>query len=278
MRETIELRIPEELAERHLSSSRGRRVGTERVLKLPPNDLLLQRIKQVDRKLRERGEGPLFASWDVRRRYARGELEEAELLHVLPKTVFEPAGEECGTVYRDSEACPECGAGGVQATPLFLDGRRVPQGADIAQTIADEIVVTRRVVELFTGSGLTGAELEPVRLSDEGGKPSSELFQLRVVGRPVELHASTRAGEDVFDRSQRGKCSRGHVVGLNLLSEVTVQRGSLTGADVMVTRQLVGFKKGLLRPRPILLVSPKAWRVMERGGIAGLKIEVAHLA
>ena len=68
----------------------------------------------------------------------------------------------------------------------------------------------------------------------------------------------------------------GDVVGLNLLSEVTVRRATLPEADVMETRQMIGVRRGLLRPRPLLLLSARAWRAVSAAGIRGLSVEVAH--
>jgi hypothetical protein len=276
MRERIEFRIPESLAERYLPADCGRRVGIARSLRLTPGDAVLLDVKRIDQRLRTRG-GAFFTEWEIQRRYSRRELENAVLLHVYPRIVFEPAGEECGTEYDDSKACAHCGAGAVQTTPLFLDGRRIPRGADFSRTIADEIVVSARVVDLFHKHSLSGAGFDPVRLANRGGTASEDHFQLKVVGRPLEIDPSTRAGDNLFDESQGGRCQRGDLVGLNLLSEVAVQRATVPAADVMVTRQMVGVRRGLLRPQPILLFSQRAWRVVDASKLRGLVVEVAHL-
>lgn len=297
MREEIELRIPEENAQGRLPDDAGERLDeTLRRIRVATTDPLVEHLRRLDREFRARGE--VFAlSWNIQRRYSRRELEEAELLHVWPKKVFEPAGEECGTVYDETAACdhvfePEsevdvcgirdripastCGAGGRQVTPLHLDIRRIPRKMDFAQTIAGEVVVSKRVREVF--KGLVGAEFDPVRQANAGGTPSPEYFQLNVIGAPVELAAATRAGGHLFDETGYGRCPWGHVVGLNLLSEVHVQQRSLGAADVMVTKQLVGVRRGLLRPRPILLFSPRVWRAIEEAKLKGLVVEVAHIS
>jgi hypothetical protein len=279
MQETIELRVPEDLAERYLPSDAGRRIGIARRLDLGRDDPLLETIKEIDRHLRKKGEGALFTAWDVVRRYSPRELEEAELLHVRPKKTFEPAGEECGTKYDDARACQECGAGAPQITPLLLDGRQIPATVDFARTIADEIVVSSRVVDLFDQESLTGAEFDPVRLTDRRAAKSRRHYQFRIASSPIDLDlSSTRVGEDPFDEETYGRCCRGDLVGLNLLSEVTVRKGSIANADAMVTKQMIGVRRGLLRPRPILLVSPKAWRAIIGRKLKGLTVEVAHVS
>jgi hypothetical protein len=301
MRQTIEFRVPEELAERYLPAEAGRRLGMgiARELRLEFSDPLVSEVRRIDDQLRERGEGAFFTSWAIRREYSRRELDEAELFHVWPTRVFEPAGEECGTVYDETAACdhvfePEseldlagrrlsvaastCGAGSRQVTPLYLDVRRIPRKVDFAQTIAGEIVASAHARDVFLEKGLVGAELDPVRNTNADGAPSSEYFQLRVIGPRVELTAATRAGSNPFDETAHGRCPRGHVVGLSLLSEVHVQRGSLTNSDVVVTEQMIGVRRGLLRPQRVLLLSPTARRAIEDGKLRGLTIEVARVS
>jgi hypothetical protein len=277
MRETIEFRIPETLAGLYLPADVGVKFGTVRKLELASHDPLLGKIHHIDQKLRLEGRA-LFTAWIPHRRYSRQEIDGADLFHAWPKKTFEPAGEECGTAYADSRACPKCGGGAPQTTPLYLDGRRIPSNVDFAQTIADELVVSRRAVDVFRNGRLRGAKFDPVRLSNKGGTPSEDHYQLLVIGPPVELHPVTRVGEDPFDEDSSGHCPRGDVIGLNLLSEVTVKRSSLSDADVMATKQMVGVRRGLLRPRRSLLLSPRARRVIDDAELKGLAIEIAHLS
>ena len=204
------------------------------------------------------------------------ELAGADLFKGAPEKVFEPAGEECGTGYDESRSCPVCGGGAPQTTPLFLERRRIPRGLDFAETIAGEMVVSRSVVELFQQSDLRGASFDPVRLAGEGGEPSGDYYQLRIVGVRAELDPKTSVGDDPFDEARGGRCPRGDIAGLNLLSEVSIRRETYSGADLVATREFVGVRRGLLRPRPILLLSPKAWCAVEGARLLGLSTEVAH--
>ncbi len=278
MREIVEFRVPEDDAERFLPKNVGVRSGSVRIIKVEVGDPLLDEIKRIDGRLRrEEGEG-LYTCWEIRRIYSRSELAEAKLFHVWPKRVFEPAGEECGATYDDTKACPLCGAGAPQTSPLFLVGRRIPKKVDFSQTIAGEIVVSVHVFDVFREHELTGVEFEQIRLSNLGGKPSEKYFQLNVTGTPVELDPVTRVGHGPFDEESYGRCPRNDVVGLNLLSEVTVIGKTIGKADVMVTRQMIGVRRGLLRPRPVLLFSSKAWRVIEEAKLRGLVVEVARVS
>lgn len=363
MTEIFEFRIPEDDAARHLPAAAGVLLGeTARKVVVAPDEPLFELIGRLQHKFRARRSGSgFFVSWHVERCYLRTELEEAELLHVWPKKTFEPAGEECGTIYDDTEACdhvfartPEadicghripasvdiCGVGAQQVTPLFLDVRRIPRTVDLARTIAGEVIVSQRAAEVFIESNLTGFELDPIRhkaqykddpidleklptgmeilrkAGAEGVEHRSWAFgvwlnrtenrsmlkeaqkehttnmvkraarrplqypawyQLKVTSDPVEISLSTRAGGDPFDEKGYGRCPRGHIVGLNLLSEIAVIRATVPKADVIATRQMVGVRRGLLRPRPRLLLSHRAWRAIDDANLKGLVVEVAHL-
>jgi hypothetical protein len=360
VREEIDLRIPERNARGRLPDDVGERLGENvRRIQVAMSDPLVEHLRRLDREFRARGD-VFFTGWRIHRHYSRRELEDAELLHVWAKTMFEPAGEECGTVYDETEVCdhvfaPEseidvagrrvlipastCGAGARQVTPLHLDARRIPRNVDFAETIAGERIVSQRLAECLTDGGLQGFTLprvlhkaryqdDPVDLhdvpsgrellkrADDAGAPhpgwsfwvwanrtenramlekamaeyaaqkgAREMhrgrslpvwYQLIVNSASVDLSPLTRAGESPFDDASGGRCSRGHIIGLNLLSEVTVRRASLPDADVMETKQMIGVRRGLLRPRPVLLLSSKTWRAIESARIKGFTIEVAH--
>jgi hypothetical protein len=298
VQETIEFRVPVENATEHLPAGLGTALGSVRKVELALDDPLVARIGSLQRQHNAEGKA-FFHGWMIHRRYSRRELDEAQVLHVWPKKTFEPAGEECGTVYDDAEACdhvfartPEteicghripasidvCGAGARQVTPLFLDGRRIPRNVDFARTIAGEILVSARVVQVFQEQRLSGAEFDAIRLSNRHGEPSQDHYQWKVVGSPVELDSATRAGSNPFDEHAYGRCPRSHLVGLNLLSEVTVKAAAVPETDVMATRQMVGVRRGLLRPRPLLLLSPRGWRAVDDAKLNGLIVEVAHLS
>jgi hypothetical protein len=253
--------------------------------------------------------------------------------------MFEPAGEEVGTRYADSEACPICGGDARQIGDLRLDLRRLPKNVDIARSIAEEWVVDQRFAELILDSGLSGVELGRVlhrsapdesldlgsvptgrRLLEEAAdlgivpgsseywvwlnrpenhgaleaaraeaeteadtrRPSESLpvwYQLRVTAPPVPVAPPTQFGADVFDDDPKGshRCPLGHVAGLNLLSEIYIRREDWSETDFAVTRELVGDRRGLLRPAPLLLISQRARALLVDHRIKGYRVEVAYL-
>ena len=163
-------------------------------------------------------------------------------------------------------------------TALSLDGRRMPRGVDFASTIAGEVIASKRVVELFMSENLQGAEFRPVHLANERGKTSEEWCQLSSGGARAALHGSTRVGNDPFDHGNGGQCPCCDLAGLNVLSEVSIRRESYDGSDFVETKELIGVRRGLLRPRPVMLLSPKGWRVVDAAKLKGLAIEAAYLS
>ena len=349
MREYVEFRIPEEYASCFLEPHIGKGLGekmlppTVRAVEVAVDDPLYRRIGEIDRDHRAQGKGPFFFGWEIKRRYLRQELETAEIFHLFFTAIFEPAGEECGTVYDESTACPICGAGRTQVSDLILDLRKVPKGKDLACTIADdEWIVSQRLAELLLDGGMTGFELRPVRhkaryedepvdltkvpsgrellrQAEEAGlrdgtwdfyvwlnrpeqrelaerarqehaellerragrraKPLPVWYQLIVTSTPVPTVPPTRFGIDPFDEDPEGqcRCPLGHVSGLNLLSEVWIPRAAWDGSDIVRSQNMVGARGGLLVPRPLLFISPRLWRLLEREKVRGYQVEVAHL-
>jgi hypothetical protein len=279
MKETIEFRIPEEHAASWLRPQDGVLIGGfVRKYELDTGDPRIQVIRDADRALRARGRA-FFTAWITHRRYSRFELEHAELFHLRVTSVFEPAGEECGTQYDETTACPKCGSGAQQVGPLFLDEKRIPRGKDISRTIAGEIVVSRRLVEVFQRHEITGVTFDPVRRSPASNAESDRWLQMVVTSSDAEVVAPTRVGENPFDEDDqdRGQCSLGDLLGLNLLSEVFIGKATRGTADVISSKRYVGVRRGLLRPQRLILVSPRVRRLIETEKLKGCAIEVAHL-
>jgi hypothetical protein len=163
MKEFVELRIPEEHAERFLKDDEGIKVSDSvRKLVLPTNAPLYGEIGKIDLQLQAEG-GFFFLGWDFIRKYTASELRSAKLFHGIIATAFEPTGEECGTVYDESTACKICQAGRTQVSNLILDLRKAPRKNDIARTIADEWIVSQRMAQILADNKVTGFDLRPVQ-------------------------------------------------------------------------------------------------------------------
>ena len=116
------------------------------------------------------------------------------------------------------------------------------------------------------------------------GGTSSDWYQLFVTLDPLQLAPATRIGCNPFDNDVAGqyRCPLGlrdHVVGLNLLSRVTAEGGDTwKDADFLRSRELVGSRRGLFNPRPLLFISPKLRDLLVGNSVKGWSSEVALVA
>jgi hypothetical protein len=125
------------------------------------------------------------------------------------------------------------------------------------------------------------AEHVSMKEGEERRNPKSwpVWHQLFVTSPPVDIVAPTRVGIDPFNSDPEGecRCSRGDLIGLNRLSELSVAANQLGDADFQPTRQFVGVHRGLLRPRQLILISPRVRKLLKSEGIrASVTLEVAH--
>jgi hypothetical protein len=252
---------------------------TIRKVELSSDDPKFKRVGELNSLLKREHNDLFFAGWDIHRRYTAEELEKAELLLLHHIPTFELAGEECGTHYDESSACPLCKAGAKQVSPLFLDWRRFPKGKDIARTIAGEIVVSQKFVKLFEQHSMRGAEFRPVRQRPASSAESPDWFQLVVKSCGAQIVPPTKTGVHPFDEDIAGKhhCPLGDLIGLNRLSELWINRSSYNGADIIESCQFAGTRRGLLRPERFLLISSKLKRLIEEQKLKGFKMEVVRM-
>lgn len=300
MRTTVEFRVVERYAPLLFRDNEGVTLGDSiRKVEIDINDPRYPRIGELQREIDSKEGRSFFHGWRIRHHYSNAEYKSAKLFHLEIKSTFEPAGEECGTKYDESAACdhvfdPElemdvsghrttipastCGVGARQVSDLFLDWKRIPKTRDIARTIAGEVVVSRRVVELFHRHGIQGTELRPVRHRPASSAESNDWFQLCVQSGEVEITGPTKAGINPFDEDPRGRyrCPLAHVIGLNLLSDVWLSRESYSGCDMVASKQFIGCRRGLLRAERLLFISPKLRELLMHEKMKGFQIEVAH--
>ena len=222
---------------------------------------------------------------------------------MIIKHFFEPAGEECGTIYDDSTACEFCGVEAKCMTDLILPPKRLPNRDKlaIAETIAGERIVSASFVELFNSNHFRGAEFRPVKQQANPTLPIVGWYKPVINSDPVSIVAPTQTGVDIFDDGSKPalnsaeiykelklegswcdkhgqhKCPRGHTIGLNLISELSIRRSDFTNQDMAYTAQQVGVRRGLLRPSPLVVISPRLWRLIKEHELKGAEFEIVHL-
>lgn len=248
-----------------------------KVVRLTKEDPRFYQIPIIGNQIRERYNKSFFFGWGIIRKYSKKELEATTLLHLKIKTVFEPAGEECGTIYDETAVCEVCGANRKQLSPLNLKQGSVPK-KDIARTIAGEVVVSEKFAAACKQRGLKGLALEPI-IFDKG---MSNFFQLTALSQ-IELSHNTIAGINPFDLSTSSegeiyKCPKGHTIGLNLLSEPCILNSQSIGEyDFFASKQKVSVKRGLLRPEPIYFCSQAFRKMIEEEKLTGFEFEIANI-
>lgn len=253
--------------------------GTECVeVRVPSNSPEFEEIRRFIDGKRKQGDRGFsdFAIGRYLRKYTKAELQNAEILRLTITSQFEPSGEECGTIYET--LCNHCNLGR-QASDLILDLRRVPQQKDISETIAwVEWVMSSRFVRIFTENKLAGAEFRPTFDLRNPTKPATDWYQLLVAGKAAKLSELTKLGRDPFSPSEISwRCPLGHSIVTEFLSEVYLQRDTWDRSDIAVTSALFGQGRNLLRPMPLIIISQRAYRVLEEAGLKGFGYEVAHL-
>jgi len=293
MKEIHEFRIYKEYAHLLLKPGEGKDNGSKIVVFINRDDDKFEQVRILTKQIKEKYNNSFFLYSNIKREYSKKELATATLLQMKIRTTFEPAGEECGTLYDETAACEICGANRKQVGALKLKKSSIPK-KDIARTIAGEVVVSQKFVTAFKQKKLKGALFEPIVFA----KGTSDYYQLIASSPELELTDKTITGVDVFDFSEGSKggeftvsgghhvklereiykCPKGHTIGLNLLSEAYVLNSAvITESDFFVSKQKIGVKRGLLRPEPIYFCSQAFREMIEEEKLIGFEFEIANI-
>lgn len=274
MTELFEFRVDERYRDRLFSATEGVLLGSGRIRKitLSSSDPRLAEIGKLQKELLAKIGKPLYFGWNISRKYSKSELSSANAFLVDIRKIFEPAGEEYGTLYDESRACPQCGAGALQRTPLSLPPSRIPKNTDFSKTIAGEIVVSANARDVLHAAHFEGVHFDPI-LSSKSKNPLDSAFQLRISSPPISISPSTHIADGPFAANDLG-CARKDLLGLNLISELHI-----TGVPrgISLTREFIGVRRGLLRPERLLIASLGAKDLLERARLKGLDWEIARV-
>lgn len=272
MKEIYEFRIFED--KYHLlSTDKGIFNGSVYILDTVKTDPLYKKIGEIDQKLRKKYKTTLYSYWEIKRTYTKKDLNEAKLFQ-FDMRYFEPCGEECGTLYDETAACPFCGANRKQLNILQLKKGSIPKKKDIASTLGNEVIVSERFIETANKWGMTGFDFLPTNIN--------AYYQLKI-NRKIELSSKTTVGVTPFDLSSNCegevyKCPHGDTLGLCQLSEAYVKNGTeITKNDLLESSQCIGYNVGVFRPRHLYFCSPKFQQMVISENLKGFKFEIAHI-
>lgn len=280
MKAIAEFRVPESYAKEFLPADVGKNItDTVRKVMTPVGSELYEEIGQLYKLVMNRDNNYFFLGWDIQRAYSKKELESAELLLLKISKTFEPAGIECGTLYSNIGVCNICGTGIQQISDLILDLRTIPKNVNIARTISNEIVIDQEFAKAIVDNNITGCKLGPLHHNGKSSHPSKKNWHQLIVNSLVNVNSATKTGIGPFDedRDNEYRCKNGHTIGLNVLSEVSIDKASWDGSDITITKELLGVNRGLLRTYPLLLISQRLYRLTQEMKIKGFKVEVVKL-
>jgi hypothetical protein len=292
MREFFEFRVNKKFSYLLPDTISGKDLGSVIKIQIDKNSIEFDIIKRLNQKIKETEKESFFYGWNIKRKYSRKEFDNAKLLHLIIDTTFEPAGEECGTLYDETTACLICGAGRTQISPLRLKKSSIPK-KDIARTIAGEVIVSEKFAMSIKKWGLNGLILKPIDFN----KQSTNYYQL-LSSPQVELSKNTLAGVNPFDFSNSCEgsefsisggyhfkfgrefynCPNGDTLGLNLLSAPFILNCSaITNSDFLESKQKLGVKRGLLRPEPLYFCSTAFRQMIQDEKLTGFSFEIATI-
>ena len=301
MKEYVEFRINREYAHLLFKEDEGVNLGSfVKKVNIAPTDPVFKQIGKLQEEML-RKQTYFFSSYEYKRIYTEAEINNAAWFWIKKTRHFEPAGEECGTIYDESTACPICGASAKQMTPLRLKRSSIPH-VDMAETIAhgDETIVSKRFVEIVKEHNLSGMVFEPVYGL---GKQMPKLNYYQICPcNYLEFSDKTIFGQTPFDLSgmfpgckreylQRDgttytevfppeiyKCPNGDNAGLGIMSEPYIRYNSiLEGLDFFASRQTIGGRGGLIRQSHLLFCSNRMMKLIKENGLKGFQFEIAHV-
>ncbi|MBB1139574.1 hypothetical protein [Myroides sp. WP-1] len=289
MKEIVELRVNCDYVYLLFKVDESKNLETSvKVVEVDKEDPLYNQISVIREEVKNKYGQSLFFGWRIKRKYTKRELALASLLHVKIKTSFEPAGEECGTLYDETVACSVCGANRKQLTTLILKKGKIPK-KDIVRTLGGEVVVSKKFVNAVRQRNLKGLQFIPTNVEN--------YYQL-ITNTEVELSSNTIVGIDPWDFSTCSeereftvsgdtpvqfekeiyKCPKGDTIGLNMLSEPYLLNSKFIGDfDFFSSRQKVGVKRGLLRPEAIYICSQEFKKMIDEEKLTGIEFEIAHI-
>ena len=113
--------------------------------------------------------------------------------------------------------------------------------------------------------------------------PPPPWYELIIHSKRISICEPTKIGSDFFrnDEDYGDMCIHagkfGHKMGLNVLSEVSVLRSTWDNSDIACTGQLIGNRMGMLRPEPLMMISPRLYWLLNEWKIGKYYTEVAYL-
>lgn len=133
------------------------------------------------------------------------------------------------------------------------------------------------VQKIVHDESFTGVDFGPVMCTGQP-RAKTDWAELVVTAPKVSIVPPTVVGTNVSgDPPPNVWDEATQLLGLNILSEVSIRRDSWDKSDFAVSWQTVGNHQGLLRPYRPLFISKRVFEALSPKMRRGLKVEIAHL-
>ena len=281
MQEFVEIRVYEKFARQLFDETTGESVGaltpSVRKLIVSTQSEKFRLIRELNAKERLATGKSVFSSWRLLHTYGKSELESARYFCIDISSIFEPSGEECGTLYDETSRCGICSSGDCQVGNLIISTKNIGRNIDVARSIAGEILVSTRFCNILSENNISGAVYGAIE--SRSGVINDNWRQLKFVNSMATVSNKTKTGIDPFDDDLKNeyRCPRGDLIGLRLLSELYILSDTLPKLDIFQTKQFFGLRSGLLRPQRAIIVSKKLQSIFLNHKIRRLGFDVAHV-
>ncbi|MBI1928688.1 hypothetical protein HYR99_31145 [Candidatus Poribacteria bacterium] len=216
--------------------------------------------------------------WSERREqiFTASELETFPLLWLCVRTAPKGrGGPTYGTQYDLSKACPRCGTGAIQTSPLFLEPSEILNQGTVFQTFDSELLVSVQLAQVLNHE-VKGLEPCPARSHKDGQTLSwVQLLSLE------ELPPMASSTKGILHEAPCSRCARdGYFHSAQAPVEIFYSRSQVVPdvlPDVVHTSERFGNSK-LAVPfkdshfaQPLLLVKPKVFTLFNQQSIRGLE-------
>lgn len=211
------------------------------------------------------------------RLYTKPELQAAPLLCLIVRTAPKGlGGPSCGTQYDLSQACPMCGTGAIQTSPLILKASEVPKKGIIFQTMHSEILVALTFAKVLKEARLSGLEFRQAQSFRER-KP---LPWLQLLAKQ-ELPPMAPATRGILRERPCPHCRRdGYFHSADEPIEIMYRCSDVdldALPDVVQTYERFG-NSAITKPfkdsnfaSPLLLVKPRVFSIFEQHKVRGVE-------
>jgi hypothetical protein len=209
--------------------------------------------------------------------FTQAELETSPLLWLIIRRAERGyGGPKYGTKYDLSQACPRCGTGAIQLSPLHLNPAEIPASGSAFRTLDGEILFSLYLGRILNSANISGLELRAAR----SHKTAVELPWVQLIGK-MKMPPMSPTSKGILRENPCPRCEQdGYFHSANMPIEIEYSSSEVTLdglSDVVHTYE--HFGNSVLREpfedshfaQPLLLIKPKVFKVLRKHKVRGLE-------